>query len=102
MCTRIAMLCSLLALTSCSLRLTHGDGSTTYVGILNLREGDAPTAPFVHSRRAGVMLDAGRSGNGVALGYEDRLIVRPPDNATTTLDYSPGNGKPNMNIKPEP
>jgi hypothetical protein len=47
------------------------------------------------------MLDAGTVTTGVALGYDERLIVRPPDDATTTLDYSPGNGDPVMSIQPE-
>jgi hypothetical protein len=91
--------CALLS--SCSFRLNHADGSTTYLGLVNLREGNAGTAPLVHSRRYGLMLDAGTVTTGVAVGYEDRLIVRPPDDATTTLDYSPGNGDPVMSIQPE-
>jgi hypothetical protein len=88
-------------LSSCSFRLTHADGSTTYLGLVNLREGNAGNAPLVHSRRYGLMLDAGTVTNGVAVGYDEQLIVRPPDDATTTLDYSPGNGDPVMGIQPE-
>jgi hypothetical protein len=97
--TILAIAC--LTLVSCSLRLSHADGSTTYLGLVNLREGDAGSAPLVHSRRYGLMLDAGKSANGFSLGYDERILVRPPYDATTTLDYSPGNGDPVMNIQPE-
>lgn len=89
-----------VTLCSCSFHLSHGDGSATYFGVVNLREGNAGDAPFVHSRRFGVMLDAGPGAAGAAVGYDEQLIVRPPNDATTTLDYTPGLGDPDLRIQP--
>jgi hypothetical protein len=87
-CLFIGSTCALLC--SCSLRLNHADGSTTYLGLVNLREGDAGSAPLVHSRRYGLMLDAGKPANGFSLGYDERILVRPPNDALTQVDYATG------------
>lgn len=79
-----------LLLPACSMKLSHPDGTTTYVGVVNLREGQARDSTLLHSRRYGVVLDAGVATNGFTLGYEDRLLVKPPGDAVTSIDYEPG------------
>ena len=85
---RLLLLCGFLP--SCSVKISHPDGSVTYLGAVNLREGLAGEAPMVHSRRYGVMLDAGFSSNGLGIGYDDRLVVKPPADSVTSIDYTPG------------
>ena len=80
----------LMGLSSFSMKLYHPDGSATYLGVVNLREGHAGNAPLIHSRRYGLMLDAGVQTNGFALGYDDRLLVKPPGDAVTSINYEPG------------
>ncbi len=77
------------ALTACSMKISHSDGSVTYLGAVNLHEGHPADAPLIHSRRYGLMLDAGIATNGLALGYDDRLLVKPPTDKITEIDYSP-------------
>lgn len=77
-------------LPACSMKLSHPDGSVTYLGAVNIQEGHAADSPLIHSRRFGVMLDAGTTTNGLALGYDDRLLVKPPNDAITRIDYTPG------------
>lgn len=79
-----------LLLSSCSTKISHSDGSVTYLGVVNIQEGHTGDAPLVHSRRYGLMLDAGTQTNGFALGYDDRLLVKPPNDKVTRIDYSPG------------
>lgn len=81
----------LIGLSSCSLKIQHTDGSVTYLGAVNIQEGSAMNSPVVHSRRFGFMLDAGVHTNGIAIGYDDRLLVKPPNDKITRIDYSPGN-----------
>jgi len=85
-------------LASCGLKISHADGSVTHFGVVNLREGRAGELPLVHSRRLGVMLDAGANGNGIALGYDESLIVKPPNDAVTEVDYTTGSD-PSVSIK---
>jgi hypothetical protein len=85
-----SLLFLLTVLTSCSMKIQHADGSVTYVGAVNLREGQAGDLPLVHSRRAGLILDAGTSQTGVAFGYDDRLVVKPPGETLTLVDYQAG------------
>ncbi len=80
-----------LLFPSCSMKISHSNGTVTYLGAVNIREGNAGSAPFVHSRRYGFMLDAGAHNNGLAVGYDDRLMVKPPNNAITSISYAPGN-----------
>ncbi len=87
--TAQACLISLL-LPSCSMKISHSDGSVTYLGAVNIQEGNRAHAPLVHSRRYGFMLDAGTTANGFALGYDERLIVKPPNDQITRIDYTPG------------
>jgi len=79
----------LLLFTSCSLKFSHPDGSTTYLGVVNLQEGNPGDSPLIHSRRYGLMLDAGAQTNGFALGYDDRLLVKPSNDKVTRIDYTP-------------
>lgn len=81
------MLPLIVVLTSCSVKIHHTDGSVTYIGSVNLREGQAGDLPLVHSRRAGLMLDAGLGQSAVAFGYDDRLVVKPPSEVLTLVDY---------------
>ena len=97
----ISLAIACLSLVSCSFRLSHTDGSTTYLGLVNLREGDAGSAPLVHSRRYGLMLDAGKSANGFSLGYDERILVRPPNDALTQVDYTTGHD-PQVSITNNP
>ncbi len=76
-------------LPSCSMKFSHPDGSVTYLGAVNIQEGNSADSPLVHSRRYGLMLDAGVQTNGFALGYDDRLIVKPPNDQMTQIDYTP-------------
>jgi hypothetical protein len=36
------------------------------------------------------MLDAGAQTNGFAIGYDDRILVKPPNDSITSIDYQPG------------
>lgn len=87
---RLILLAVVLTLSACSFKWSHPDGSVTYLGVVNVREGRAGDLPLVHSRRYGVMLDAGASNNGLAVGYDDRLLVKPPDDAAMSIDYATG------------
>jgi hypothetical protein len=71
------------------MKISHGDGSTTYLGVVNINEGNPAQTPLVHSRRYGLMVDAGTATNGFALGYDDRLLVKPPNDKVTEIDYTP-------------
>lgn len=93
-----ALCCASLFCTSCSLRFSHPDGSVTYLGAVNIREAPAGELPLVHSRRIGVMADVGASSNGMAVGYDDRLVVNPPNNAITEVDYIYG-GDPSVMVR---
>ncbi len=64
--------------------------TSQYLGAVNLREGHAGDLPLVHSRRAGLMMDAGLGQSGVAFGYDDRLVVKPPNETVTLVDYQYG------------
>jgi hypothetical protein len=94
----VAAAAALLGFCSCSMKISHPDGSVTYLGAVNLREGSAGDSLLVHSRRYGVMLDANSSSSGVALGYDDRLFVKPPCDAVTSINYEPGSD-PEVSIR---
>lgn len=96
---RYLSLSSALCCASCSLRVSHPDGSVTYLGAVNIREAPAGELPLVHSRRIGVLADVGASGNGMAIGYDDRLVVTPPGDAVTQVDYTYGSD-PMVSIQP--
>ncbi len=86
-CLSVFLSLSILCCSSC-IKISHSDGSTTYLGAVNIKEGDAGDAPFIHSRRIGIMMDAGLQNNSFALGYEDRLLVKPPADKLTVIDYA--------------
>lgn len=91
--------CAVLIATSCSLRISHPDGSVTHLGAVNIREASAGQLPLVHTRRFGLLMDAGFTQNALALGYDDRLILIPTDDAISRLNYTYGSD-PNLTITP--
>lgn len=81
------------------MKISHSDGSATYLGVVNVREGSTGEAPLIHSRRYGFMFDAGVTNNGIAVGYDDRLLVKPPGDSVTSVNYTVGSD-PELTIKP--
>lgn len=94
--THAAVLLLAAFVPSCSMKISHPDGSVTYLGSVNIQEGNLADAPLVHSRRIGLMFDTGVQTNGFAVGYDDRLLVKPQNDKITRIDYSPGSHRLNF------
>lgn len=84
----LTLSCSGFFSAACSVKIPHDDGSVTYLGMVRINESSAANKAVVnHVRRLGVGVDAGIKKGGVLIGYQDRLLISPLDDAITEIDY---------------
>jgi len=79
--------CVFLCCVSCSVKIPHADGTSTYLGMVRVNESSLADSPVVHTRRYGAAVDMGTERTGVTAGYQETFKVLPPNDSFMTFDY---------------